>query len=225
MKQMKSLLIVFVFLHINCLAQDFSIGWASAGTRYIPEKGKYDYADHDFISLGFELQLSYHLSDNWVIISGANYQSFFFKTPIDNETYSPGQVYSLLGKDLSIPILLRYDFMRLSTSCHLGFCPGIYFAIPLYAQETIDEKIYGGGGYLAREINYYKPAKYSFAYAGLGVFKTISPEFEIYAEPFGSYQLEKSANQAIDSKEFRSRFWYGIKLGINYSFKVWNGEN
>lgn len=225
MKYIKVFLVIFICIPINLLAQDISIGWSSSGTRYIPEKGKYYYADHDFISPGFELQVSYHFSDKWIIMSGINYMSFFFKTPIKNETYPPSQIYSLLGKDLSIPILLRYNFMRLSPTCHLGFSPGMYFAFPLYAQETIDEKIYGGGGYLAREINYYKPAKYSFAYAGLGVFKTISPDFEIYAEPFGSYQLEKSANQAIDSKEFRSRFWYGIKLGINYSFKVWNGEN
>lgn len=225
MKHIQLFLIAFIFIPISCLAQDFSIGWATVGTRFIPEAKNYHYADHDFISPGFELQLGYRFFDNWVIMTGANYQSFFFKTPIENETYPPGLIYSLLGKDLSIPILLRYNFMKISPSCHLGFTTGLYFAIPLYAQETIDEKIYGGGGYRAREIAYYKSAKYSYIYAGLGAYKTISPEFEIYAEPFGSYQLKKNLNQAIDTQEFRNRFWYGIKVGINYSFKIWKNEN
>jgi hypothetical protein len=210
---------------MNCLAQDFSIGLANVSNRFIPQKEKYAYADHDFISPGVELQLSYRFFDNWVIMSGANYQSFYFNTPIKNETYPPGIVYSLLGKDLSIPILLRYNFMKLSSSCHLGFTSGLYFAIPLYAEETINDKITGGGGYRARDIAYYTPPKYSFIYAGLGAFKVISPEFEIYAEPFCNYQLKKNLNQSVVTQEFRSQFWYGIKIGINYSFKIWKYEN
>lgn len=220
MRRIKLFLIACIFIPFHCLAQDLSIGWANLGTRFIPQKEKYAYVDQDFISPGIELQLSYRFFNNWVIMTGANYQSFFFKTPIENETYPPGIVYSLLGKDLSIPILLKYNFMKISSSCHLGFTSGLYFAIPLYAQETIDEKIRGGGGYRASEIAYYKSPKYSYIYAGIGVFKAISPKFEIYAEPFGSYQIKKNLNQSVVTQEFRNRFWYGIKIGINYSFKV-----
>jgi hypothetical protein len=225
MKYFKLFLIVSIFIHINCKAQDFSIGLANLGTRFIPDKGNYDHANHDFISPGFELQLSYRLLDKLVITSGVNYQSLFFKTPIENETYPPARIYSLLIRDISIPLLLRYNFAEIGSSYHLGFTSGLYFAIPLHALETIDDKIYGGGGYRASEISFYIPAKYSFIYVGFGGFKTISPKFEIYAEPFGSYQLKKSINQSLDTQEFRNRFWYGIKIGINYSFKIWRNED
>jgi len=220
MKHIK-LLLVIISLNINCLAQDFSIGLANLGTRFIPDKGNYDYANHDFISPGFELQLGYKLSGNLVITSGAYYQSLFFKTPAENETFPPDQIYSTLIKDISIPFLLRYEFAKIGSSGHVCFTSGFYYSFHHFAYETINDKIYGGGGYRARQITEYVPANYSFIYAAFGIYNKISPRYEVYTEPFGSYQL----NQNSLANEVRGRFWYGIKIGINYSFKIWRNEN
>lgn len=220
MKNYKLLLIIFIFLNINCLSQDFSVGLANLGTRFIPDKENYDHANRDFISPGFELQLSYQLLDKWVITSGVNYQSLFFKTPIENETYPPSRLYSLLIRDLSIPLLLRYNLAEIGSSSHLRITSGLYFAIPLFAQESANDKIIGGGGYNSRYIIEYIPDKYSFMYLGCGIYRAITPKYVIYAEPFGCYQLKKNSNDSFATQVFRDRFWYGIKIGINYSFKI-----
>lgn len=213
------------FVYITCFAQDFSIGWANLGTRFSPNKQNYEHSNHDFLSPGFELQLSYKFSEKLVVTSGVNYQSLFLKTPVENKTYPPSRINSLLVRDLSIPILLRYKFEEIGSFCHLDFISGIYFAFPQFAQETINDKIYGSGGYRAREITEYLPPNYSFIYAGVGTYKTISPRFEIYAEPFGCYQLKKNRDDSLATQVFRNRFWFGIKLGINYLFEIKKNEN
>jgi len=92
------------------MAQDFSIGWANIGSRFIPVKDNNSYSNFDILSPGFELQLSYHYHDNWSIIAGATYQSLYFRSPIPKSSYNPPPfVASLLEKDICIPVLIKYN--------------------------------------------------------------------------------------------------------------------
>lgn len=226
MKCIKLFLITLIFIPINCLAQDFSIGWANLGTRFIPVNNELKYSNYDILSPGLELQLSYHYHDNWVITTGANYQTLFFRSPYPRRTYnSPPFVATVLNKDISIPILIKYTFLKTGASTRVGITTGIYFAFPLYRQETFysdgnpmpgDERIH---------IFDFFPYKYSFMYLGCGITKTISPKFEIYGEPFACHILKEVRDGSGATKKYRNNFWYGIKVGVNYSFKLRKNEN
>ena len=213
--------IAIILLHLDCFSQEFSIGWANLGTRFISNKEKYKQASRDLISPGFELQIAYHFRKDLSMISGVNYQTLFFNTPLKkDETNRPDQISSVLLRDLSIPILFRYNFAEKETHSW-GVTAGIYYAIPIFALYAENQKIYGGGGYVARSINYWISGKYSFSYFGASVHKKISSKWEIYAEPFLCYQL----NENDLSREVRNRFWFGLKIGMSYSFKIKNKEN
>ncbi|HEY3370161.1 MAG TPA: outer membrane beta-barrel protein, partial [Prolixibacteraceae bacterium] len=204
---------------------DFSIGWANLGTRFTPVNNELNYSNYDILSPGFELQLSYHYHNNWVITTGANYQTLFFRSPYPRHSYdSPPFVATLSNKDISIPILIKYNFLKTGSSTRVGITTGIYFAFPVYRQETF----YSKGNPLPDDdqayISDYLPYKYSFIYLGCGINKTISPRFEIYAEPFACHILKEVRDGSMATQKYRSNFWYGIKLGINYSFKSRKNE-
>jgi len=74
-------------------------------------------------------------------------------------------------------------------------------------------------------ISGYRPYKYSFIYLGCGITKTLSPKYEIYAEPFACHVLKEKHDGSLVTKEYRNNFWYGIKIGINYSFNIKKNEN
>ena len=226
MKHIKLLLFVFIFVPINCISQDFSIGWANLGTRFIPINNEQNYSNYDILSPGFELQLSYHYHDNWSITSGVNYQSLYFRSPYPRRSYNPPPfVASLLEKSISIPVLIKYDFLRIGASTHVGITTGIYFAFPLYHQETYysvgNPKIPGDDESYVFD---YKPYKYSYIYLGCGVTKAINTRFQAYAEPFACNILKEVRDGSLVTQKYRGNFWYGIKVGINYSFKINNDE-
>jgi len=207
--------IAIILIHLDCFSQEYSIGWANLGTRFISNKENYNDASRDFLSPGLELQLGYHFSESWSLISGINYQTMFFNTPLKkNETNRPDQISSVLLRDLSIPVLFRYNFAKKKTYSW-AVTAGIYYAIPLFAQYAQEDKIYGGGGYNPRSIEYTLPENYSNTYLGAGIYKIASSKFELYAEPFICYQLDEN----LTSREVRKRFWFGLKAGINYSLK------
>lgn len=218
---------LFMCLHIQCLAQDFSIGWANLGTRFYPAKNDRNYSNYDVLSPGFELQLSYHYCDNLAFITGASYQSLFFRSPIDRRSYnSPPFVASLLDKALCIPALIKYNFLKLGASTHVGITTGIYFAFPLYHQTTYysagNPKIFGDD---EARVGYDFLYKYSYGYMGCGISRTLNTKYEIYAEPFVCNILKEVRDGSLVTQKYRNNFWYGIKIGINYSFKIKNNEN
>lgn len=227
MKRIKLFLIFFTFVHITCFAQDLSIGLANLGTRFIPIKDELDYSNFDILSPGFELQLSYHYHDNWSITTGANYQSLYFRSPIQWRSYnSPPFVASLLNKAICIPVLIKYNFLKTGASTRVGITTGIYFAFPRYHQETYysvgNPKISGDDQAYVFD---YLPYKYSYMYLGCGITKTLNSRYKIYAEPFACHILKEVRDGSLVTQKYRNSFWSGIKLGINYSFKIKKHEN
>lgn len=227
MKRIKFSLIFFAFLHITCFTQDFSIGWANLGTRFIPINNELNYSNFDILTPGFELQLSYHYNYKWSIKTGANYQSLYFRSPIQwHSDNLPPVIASSFDKAICIPVLIKYNFLKTGTSTRAGITTGIYFASPLYHQGTY----YSSGnpeisGDERLKVNYYKPYRYSYMYLGFGITKTISLRYEIYAEPFACNILKEVRDGSLVTQKYRNNFWYGIKVGINYLFKIKKHEN
>ncbi|MDX9883160.1 MAG: hypothetical protein RBS73_13940 [Prolixibacteraceae bacterium] len=210
----------------NAVSQEFSVGWANLGSRFIPQSTEYDYSNFDVFSPGFELQLGYHYHGNWTVTTGVNYQSQYFKTIYSWNSYnSPPYIYTITNKEICVPVLLHYNFLKTGTSGALGFTTGVYFAFPRVRQEIYNSdgnpKIPNDSKYFFFE---YRPYKYSYLYLGCAYQKSINPKTELYAEPFLCHILKEIHNGSIVTKEYRKNFWYGIKIGINYSLKIKNHE-
>jgi hypothetical protein len=161
-----------------------------------------------------------------MITTGANYQSLFFRSPYPRRTYNePPFVATLSNKDISIPLLIKYNFLKTGASTRVGITTGIYFAFPVYRQDTFYSYGTPVNGDEQTNIDDYLPYKYSFIYLGCGITKAISSRFEIYAEPFTCRILKEVRDGSMVTQKYRNNSWYGIKVGINYSFKIRKNEN
>ena len=196
----------------------FSVGWAIQATRYSTSDRDFERPFLDgLLTPGNELQISFFITENLAVTSGANYQVI----AIHSKRYERGENLAkprnnAYIKQISIPLLLSFQIFNNSKNFSQHLVVGNYFG-KILNDHFINEIYTNGSGSFENGsyTNYLTKKNFYQIYAGYKLNCKITPEFQLFFEPFGSFYLK---NDEIIENVYH-RFLFGFKTGLKYNLK------
>jgi hypothetical protein len=196
----------------------FSVGWAIQATRYSTYDRNFERPFLDgLLTPGNELQISFHITENLAVTSGTNYQVI----AIHSKRYERGENLAIPRnnsyiKQISIPLLLSFQIFNNNKKFSQHLVVGNYFG-KIINDHFINEIYTNGSGSFesGSHTNYLTNKNFYQVYTGYKMICKITPEFQLFFEPFGSFHLK---NDEIIENVY-NRFLFGFKTGLKYNLK------